>query len=530
MVIRGLFTFITLFALKFLFQGGEVKMNLNSPGVVDAGKSFKVTVTLTKSQVSGFSRFAQEIPVGLTATSLSTANADFTFKDNRVRFIWLKLPDSDTFTVAYEVKVDERLKGTFELGGKFSFIDKNERKTIDLQGKQITITPSPNIDPKLIVDIKDFKDRVIPQLIPVDVENVACVRQKPDLTFSDKEILVNILVNKGSRQKFAKIEEKIPAGYVAVALEKKDAIFAFRDQTAKFLWMTLPAETYFTVSYKLVPQNKQKVDSLPITGNFSYIDGQKNSSVPIYEEDVNLEKVSKEQLAKILSAIPGFVLKPEVNTGALANKPDTSRNKDLALNTTVPDKNIKANSNTNQQNTTNTNKVPDTRNVKNVTADNSGSPDKNATADKTKNSDKNLTSDKNKNNTSIKNVVQASDTSTKSVLLAKTEARDATSFSYILEPETGVYYRVQIAAGHKPIGLRQYFRKLTFNQDIKTEQHLGWYKYSIGSWNEYKQARDFRLHVWNTTPIKDAFVAAYNGGKRITVQEALMVSNQKWYR
>jgi hypothetical protein len=413
MFIRSLFAFIGLFVLEFLFPGGEVKINLNSPTVVDAGKTFRVSITLAKSDVSGFSRFAQDIPAGLTATSINTANADFTFKDNRVRFIWLKLPESDTFTVSYEVKVDERLKGTFDLDGRFSFIDKNERKSVDMQAKQITINPSPNIDPKLIVDIKDFREKVIPQLLPVDVENVACVRQKPDLTYSNKEILVNILVNKGSRQKFAKIEEQVPVGYIAVAIDKKDAIFAFRDQTAKFLWMTLPAEAYFTVSYKLVPQNKLKVDSLSIKGNFSYIDGQKNSSVPIIEQDVNLEKLNKEQVGKILASIPGYLTKPVDKTGLLAANTDTTKTKILTV--------------------------------------------------------KNEAADKNKNITAINNQIQISDSSKKStVKLKNIESRETTSFSYILEPETGVYYRVQIAAGHKTIGLRKYFRKLTFNQDIKT--------------------------------------------------------------
>jgi hypothetical protein len=141
---------------------------------------------------------------------------------------------------------------------RYLHIDNNERKSVDVTPMSVTILPSPDIDPALIVDIKEFEQRVIQKVTPVSEEsvNVACIRQKPVPGTTAGEYIVNIMVNKEDKKKFAKVEETVPAGYAAVAMDNRDAIFTFKDQTVKFLWMNLPSERYFTISVQADPKNQ----------------------------------------------------------------------------------------------------------------------------------------------------------------------------------------------------------------------------------------------------------------------------------
>ena len=100
---------------------------------------------------------------------------------------------------------------------------------------------------------------------------------------------------------------------------------------------------------------------------------------------------------------------------------------------------------------------------------------------------------------------------------------------HIVSPETGVKYKVQIGAYKRYLNV-SYFKKLQVTESVSIELNNGLNKYLIGLHSEYKDARDHRVKIWNETPIRDAFVSAYNNGNRITVQEALMIANQKWYQ
>ncbi|MDA3954307.1 MAG: hypothetical protein PF485_11730 [Bacteroidales bacterium] len=442
-MIKYLLLLVNMFValvLNFIFS--DISININVPEQVEAGNEIYVEITLDKSDFDSFARFQQDIPAGLTAIPVNTSNADFSFKDGKVKFIWLKLPYEQKITISYKLQVDQRLKGSFNLEGTFSYIADNERKFVEVDAKNITINHSPTIDPKLIVDISDFKNLVAPvKRNEPGIDQVKCIRQTPYLAQGSNEFIINLLVNKGNKEKFAKIQEAVPEGYSAVAVESKKAIFTFKDQTVKLLWMNLPTDPYFVVSYKLVP-NESITEKPKMEGTFSYIESDNTLSINIVESNVNLQNVSQENLLAIIS------VQGETNEPTEYVQPQ---------------------------------------------------------------------------NYSGKVKIEIAESALKLI-------REDTKLTNMLEPESGIYYRVQVAAGHRPININRYFKKYNLDKEVRTEFHEGWRKYSVGSFFVYKAARDYRVQIWNTTSIDDAFVSAYNEGKRITVQEALMITNHVWIR
>lgn len=448
-IVTVLYNLVGITLLSFLI-GNDVALNVNVPKAVNAGSEFDVEVILKKGNLSGFARLQQDLPMGLTAQLVESSLGDFSFDEQKLRFVWLRLPEGKEMRLVYRVKVDERLKGSFALKGTFAYIDNNERKTANFQTETISINPSTRIDPNLIVDINEFQT-IIPPQAPVGfmASNVRCIRQTPIPSGAENNYLVKLLVNKGNAQKFAKIEEDVPEGFTAEAVETKDAVFTFKDQKVKFLWMNLPAEPRFVVSYKLIAPDGKGNITVSLKGTFSYLVGEATRVIDIIQKDIDLTNIDPAALDGLISStfsteganiISGFTPYSE---GGIDIPIEYKKIEDKPKRKAKPEFDMEP---------------------------------------------------------------------------------------FMLMPEKGVYYRVQIAAGRKPIDIKRYFTRYNIKYDVRTEKHEGWYKYSIGSFKEYKEARDFRILIWNSTRINDAFVTAYNNGTRITVQEALMITSQKWYR
>lgn len=111
----------------------------------------------------------------------------------------------------------------------------------------------------------------------------------------------------------------------------------------------------------------------------------------------------------------------------------------------------------------------------------------------------------------------------------KTELTSETlAINALVAPETGVSYRVQIAAGHSEMVTDYFNRMFDFAARVTVEQHEGWLKYTTGAFEHYHGARNERKRLTELHDFRGPFVAAYQDGERITVQHALTLTGCGW--
>jgi hypothetical protein len=318
-----------------------------------------------------------------------------------------------------------------------------------------------------------------------DNQEEISVKTNRTIEGANGEYIVKIHTLKGKHDGFARIKDILPKGYVATPIESAGAVFKNIDGSAKFIWSDLHSSIEsFTVSYKLVNPSKRDT-SFRIDGVYAseklIQDGQ-NSGIPIPTTFYNPE-------------IDQFSYNELTNDTTSNNKKEENKFED-----TISEDNVEI--------------VQELISFENIEIDKAVLIDSEIVNNKI-NLDNNdvILNPKNEINKSEENEILASNTSENIITSEKTN--------------NTINYKVQILAAHRIASEKHFYNQFRFTANYDLENHEGWIKYTTGSYKEYKGARDKRNSL-KTHEFPGPFVTAYNHGERITVQEALIVSNQKW--
>lgn len=467
-----------------------VTINQTVPATAKAGSEFTVELRINKGSVGGFAKLQQDLPEGFTATAIENSGGSFSFTNQSVKIIWASLPSQSELKVSYKITVGADVSGTKTLAGKFSYVDAGNQKqslgidaaTIEIStgemakkeepktettGTGTTTPPDTSKTATAVTDIKKEEESKVP---PAQVITASRV-MPPSAT---GEFTVEVTLNKGNIAGYCKLTETLPEGFTAKVIDRGGSEFTFVNQVAKFVWVSVPAKTeQLKVSYK-VTLDPSVSGNKTIEGLFSYIESDATKKYSLENASIDIKA-------------------PEV----------------LATTTTPPDTAKATTSSTSTGTSSGTSTAT-------TTGSSSGSSTETSSSG---------TSTTSSTSTST-GTSETGSSGTSSSTTATTEPKPVTT---VPSAQTNVNYRVQISATHQNVQTSYFTTKYGISEQIYAEMHEGWNKFTVGGFNEYKQARDHRENI-RGKGVDGPFVTAYNSGRRITVQEALMITSQKWYR
>lgn len=504
-------------ALLGFFQKTDLEILHDLPTSMQPGEERVVTFDIDKSDVTGFAKFQIVLGEGLTAEVVKSEGASFTFNNQMVKFIWMALPATKKIQLQMRLIASPNAVGNLEVNPRFSYIYENERKNFDVKTHIIAVGEAGDLASQRIQESMQEKMKNL------DAEASAT------RTISAEGVnqwRVEISIQKADLQGFAKVEETVPDGYTVVDLKSSSAVFSIDNQEVKYIWYDIPENDVVTVSYKMLPLIPMDNRTPAISGSFSYLKDEETASTPIINQGDDEPKLLVESVKDTVEAevveIAENIVKEETEDQKIAASDSQKATEEAARIVAEEQKaaELKAAEQKAAELAAATAAAAKAAQEAKIAAEEKAAQ----LADAAKASQAAAQTTESK-----PSEIKKSQPDNTAVASAKKSVNDGNIVN-VPEPEEGIFYRVQIAAGKNNLN-REVFAKLyNFDEGFKLENAGGLLKYTTGYHQVYKAARDDRERITSKyAKFKGPFVAAYNDGERITVQEALMVSSQKWF-
>lgn len=398
------------------------------------------------------------------------------------------------------------------------------------------------------------------------LDDVSVTQNAPTRVETVNTFEVQVTIHKGKVEGYAKYQANFPEGIKVTSTNVAGSKFSFGEGKAKFVWMNLPAESDLNITYT-IEVTDPSLTEITVGGTFSYLDENQRVTVDaidqtvfmgaeivqeapvvipsiqasrtitdlnngVFEVRIELVYQNISGFAKVQEVIPpGGTVRPITNDGAVfstigdrvkfvwMNFPEDKNSLVVVYELVYPS--------------------AESPNINDITGEFAFVHEGESKKEPILNGTPLVQlSEKEVKDTSGEKELEIAQTEPKDLIQVdevepvKTPQpkKNTNTITQVPNPETGVVYKVQLMAAHKVVPTDVYFKKnYNYTNAVEIDLHEGWHKYISGSFNTYKEAKLSRNNINNTYKFKGPFVVAYNSGQRISVQEALIISNQKWY-
>lgn len=141
---------------------------------------------------------------------------------------------------------------------------------------------------------------------------VVMVTNLPPVVAPTSDLKVEVKINKGNIGNFSKYEMELPQGFEASEVNSKTGYFTFEKGRVKIVWVTIPSEIEFIISFKI--RSPQATGPYILYHKFLYMDNGVKKEVNGQQIDL---KVDPTGVTKTLSYLPDEPEEP-VKTNTVA--------------------------------------------------------------------------------------------------------------------------------------------------------------------------------------------------------------------
>lgn len=471
---------IALFFYSLFFENGPVTVKGNFPVNIKPGTEVTAELIVNKGSMGGFAKLQVEVPEGLSVKESDSKGSSFTFASGIGKWIWTGVPSDAEFTVKFILVADAGASGAKSISAKYSYIENNNKQVVEMapvevmvgDGSVAAVTPAAT-ETKTETPVTPATPtptetpKTTAETPATPVETPVTSTAKSTQTAAPAPVSADEPNSNVTAKRTITFDSKRPNEWNINIKIKKDGIKGFARYS----------------------------DNLPegFTAKSDKTDGSSFSVADNRVKFVWVNVPEKEEL--------------EISYVLVGTKSDVTLEGEFSYLESNQSKFYKLPFE----------KLPVIETTSPVTETKTETP-----VVETKTETKTETpvvATETKTETPVAAVVTP--TETPAVVTPTETAKTNSNISYCVQ--IGAYTNAAVTAA-------KLTAKYNMKETIRSEMAGGFTKFLIGKYGEYKQARDHRETVKSSKGINGAFVAAYNGPVRITVQEALMISNQKWYR
>jgi len=143
-------------------------------------------------------------------------------------------------------------------------------------------------------------------------ENTNISLNIPALAEPGSVFVVEVTINKGSNERIGKFQQELPSGFTATPIVTEKGKFKFKDQKVEIIWIKLPPENKFSISYNVTVGNDVAGEKT-FRSKFQYLENKQCKSL------IATNNISIEAPASVAS-LPYNPQSPDfVGTGEITN-------------------------------------------------------------------------------------------------------------------------------------------------------------------------------------------------------------------